>query len=224
MLIVAIPKSASTSLLETLGRAHRLSHEQTFFAKAPLPGQTNLLHELHSDVRELGKEEATAFARRGIIHKQHVPPTPNNLELLRDQRKVILLREPEKIVAAYRRAVIKHIHKRHAAFSDVTTADEWQQRAGETGLLRDLHWFQEKWLEEAHAFPEHCLVIQSQDLIRDPLHTINTIEKFWGLAKSERVQLSKQRYSRHGLVRNTLTTLKYRLYRLKKALRGGAGT
>lgn len=56
MLVIAIPKSASTSLMKTISKIHQIPNEQyTSLNENEIPDETNVLHEFHSDVRELEK-------------------------------------------------------------------------------------------------------------------------------------------------------------------------
>lgn len=104
MLIIAIPKSASTSLMSTLGTIHGVPGRQVFFPDAPLAEGFDVLGRYHSGVREINTTLAARFAGESAVFKQHLPPTPNNVAQLRNRKKVILLREPDAIVAAFRRA------------------------------------------------------------------------------------------------------------------------
>lgn len=207
MLLVAIPKSGSTSLMVTLGRAHGLAVEQLFFPHLPPPSRTRVLHRYHSDVRELEKEVVHAFSTGDRIFKQHIPPTRDNLRLLRPIRKVILLRPPEEIVQAYFRAERRGLHRPREEFRGCDTADDWVLRAGEIGLLDDLSWFQGGWREEGKAHPEQCLTIGFRELTRDTTRTVNAVESFLGLSTSDAVSLSRERYSRESPARRRMRHL-----------------
>lgn len=121
MLIVAIPKSASTSLLATLSNVHGLPAEQLFQLKTSVPRELRLLHKYHSDMRELGDAEIQSLTRPNRIHKQHIPPTVNNLNRLSGVRKVLLLRTPKGVVEAYHRAETKGLHASRKEFESADT-------------------------------------------------------------------------------------------------------
>lgn len=212
MLIVAIPKSASTSLMKTMGILHGLPAQQKFFKDAPVPATTKLLHSYHSDIREFNSEQADAFGDNSQFFKQHVPPTDNNLELVRGQKKVILLRDPKEIIEAYYRASKKKIHLERDEFKNCTTVDEWHQVAKENGLIDDLQWFYDRWKSEAQEYAEENLIIDYSSLIDNPKFVINEIEKFFNLDISESVSLSKERFSRKASLSDTFSALKRILF------------
>lgn len=197
MLIIAIPKSASTSLLETLKRLHVLSGRQDVYPDLPVPEETRLLHRYHTDMREFREQEIEFFTAPDFFMKEHVPPTENNLRLLRDKKKIVLLRAPADIVAAYWRAERRRLHDPRPEFAGVKTAEEWRRRAEENGLRQDLQWYVDGWTEEERAHPEHTLIVQYRDLVNDQQAVVNRIEEFWGLPVSPTVTLEKKRYSRY---------------------------
>ena len=146
MLIISIPKSASTSLLTTLARLHKTDGIQLFFKNYIIPVDYQQLGKYHSDLREYGSTDAAIFFDTIKIYKQHIPPTDNNLGLLKNKKKVILLREPKDIVMAYYRADKKLLHEKRKEFENAHTAEEWMQRAKEIGLLQELKKFYENWI------------------------------------------------------------------------------
>ncbi len=80
MLIIAIPKSASTSLMVTLGELHKISSTQDFSIKSnELPKGSNIIHTVHSDIREITQENVNKFNQRNMFYKQHIFPSDNNL-------------------------------------------------------------------------------------------------------------------------------------------------
>ena len=160
------------------------------------PESTKLIHRYHSDIRDLSEDITQEFMDHEKIYKQHISPTKNHLKLLRDCKKVILLREPEEIIAAYYRADRKKLHKPRPEFQDCKTIEDWKNRAHQNGLLEDLNWFYSQWLKESCNYPENNLVINYSELINDPKQAINKIEVFYNLPISKNVKLEKERYSR----------------------------
>jgi len=102
MLIIAIPKSASTSLMRTLAKIHDLPCDMHFKWNGPLSKEFPNFHLQHSFGWELNEETVSYFINSEIIFKSHIVPSLNNLNLLCDHKKVILLRKPEGIIGAYR--------------------------------------------------------------------------------------------------------------------------
>jgi len=199
MLIIAIPKSASTSLMATLGELHGIPAQQIPLSGSPPPEGVQALWKYHGDIRELDASLAARFTVPESIFKQHIPPTPNNVKLLRGQPKVVLFRRPEEIILAYRRARRRFISRRVEGFSVFRSDAEWLGRARENGLYQDLQNFVERWSQE----PEHeRLIIWYDELLRDPSAVINRIEHFWGWEITQGpVELARERYSRGGYYR-----------------------
>lgn len=191
MLLIAIPKSASTSLMTTLGRIHNIQARQNFFPQMPKPDGVNILWDFHSDIRELNIDITTTFKDTKIIYKQHIYPSDNNVSLLKDIKKVILLREPKEIIEAYYRGFVSGVHDKHPVFNDKN--DDWMLKAKQTGLYDDLQNFHDKW----YNFEGDKLIIQYKQLIENPNDAINAIEKYWSLPLTKSpITLDKKRYSR----------------------------
>lgn len=198
MLIIAIPKSASTALLKTLGGLHGVRATQQFFPDRPQPPGYPFLWKLHSDIRELESQRAESFSICDHIYKQHIPPTPNNRRLLAAVRKVILLRRPDDIVRAYWRGQKSGVHSRLHGFEGVKTEQDWIDRAESLGLTRELTQFYEGWLGDG----SEKLVITYEDLMSDCTGVIRRIEEYWQLdVTTGEVQLLRERYSRVGPLR-----------------------
>ena len=196
MIIIAIPKTASTSLMKTVSNLHNMPSYQLSWKNFRYPEWTKLIHHYHSDIRELSEDITQEFRDMKKIYKQHIPPTKNHLKLLRDIKKVILLREPEEIIAAYYRANRKKLHKPRPEFQDCKSIEDWKKRARQNGLLEDLNWFYSQWFEESCNYPDNNILISYHELINYPKQTINKIEYFYNLPISKNVNLEKARYSR----------------------------
>jgi len=208
MLIIAIPKSASTSLLHTLGDVHSLPSTQDFKSVKhhKIPEGFQYLGKYHSDVRELNETIIKKWTEEMSFYKQHIPPTENNLSLLKDEKKVILLRNPKEIVLAYKRADDKDIHEKREEFEGCFTERDWLKRANEIGLYEELNLFYSKWGKVS----SNALVIDFEDLTSKEKETINLIENYFGLELSRGdLELKKYRYSQHS------TFLRY-MYRLRE--------
>lgn len=199
MLIIAIPKSASTSLLVSIGRAQKLPWKQVCHRwRLPKPLQLEILPRYHSDMLEYSKEHIEIFADPHKFYKQHIPPTAKNRALLREVKKVILLREPKEIIEAYWRAEEVGIHKPRPEFSHCETCDDWLNNAAGNGLWSDLQFFHDRWLKDIG--PNSC-VISYRNVVNHTKQTINKMEAFWGLPiTQEDIVLAKRMYSRDGKV------------------------
>lgn len=202
MLIVAIPKSASTSLLETLGQLHGCYAVQTNFFRLPVHHDYAALARFHADQHQLTSEIVETLVEHDGFNKNHIVPTRHNQALLAEHPKVILLREPTEVIYAYRRAIRAVDHDMPAlarCFEDCDTESDWLERAVEIGLLSSLHKFYDDWLEHEG----NKLVIWYEELIAEPKATVNRVEDYFDLPLSDEVRLVRTRYSR-SLVKNAV--------------------
>lgn len=198
MLIVAMPKTASTSVMVTLGRLAGLPSTQLMFPAEPWPRGWFVVPRFHRDMRELNAERASAFRSSDHIYKQHVIPTSNNLEHLAGIPVVLLTRDPRDIVGAYRRVVeLKGGGEgagrvmRHE-FDGLETADEWERRADEMGLLDELNRFRDIWLEQPGT-----LAVSFEELTGDPTNAVRKMQAHLGLdVTRDSIELEKMRWSR----------------------------
>ena len=214
MLIIAIPKSASTSIMQTMGYVHNLKSIQDFsFNTNPYPNDINVIHALHSDIRELNKTVIEKFNKKDIFYKQHIYPSKNNIHLLKDIKKVILLREPKDILEAY----VRDSKKKHKVFLRNYNVNKTKTKCLikyliEEGLLEDLINFKNKWENNKDA---NTLVIHYSDYIRNTNKVVNEIESFYGLSLTNyNVKPVKARYSRgktfnENIFKFTITILEF---------------
>ena len=207
MLIIAIPKSASTSLMLTLGKYHNLEAKQDLsFSKNKSAENCQILYKLHSDVRELTDNDVKLLSIPSAINKQHIYPSSNNVSLLSNIKKVILLRPPDEIILAYRRGAVNKVHNLLPGYSSKMTENEWLEKSKSDGLYSDLTFFCKEWKEKAKS--ENTLFIDYQDYVENPNIVLNEIEKFYGLAVTQqKVKTIKARYSR----RNAFSSFIFRI-------------
>lgn len=199
MIIIAIPKSASTSLMLTLGKYHNMKAKQDFsFSNNNVANGSEILHELHSDIRELTHENLKQLSSdKSTIYKQHIYPSPNNLFLFSNIQKVILLRSPVEIILAYRRGAIKSLHNLLPGYDIKMTENEWLEHSKANGLFADLSFFYNEW--KAKAQPENTLFVDYQDYVSTPDRVLNEIEKFYELPiTKQKVNTIKARYTRRN--------------------------
>jgi hypothetical protein len=213
MLIISIPKSASTSLVHTLGEIHSLESKQEFkkFKHYKIPLEFEILANYHSDVREINNLILDEWDRLDIFYKQHIPPTKNNLDLLKNSRKVILLRKPEEIILAYRRADIKGLHEKRDEFKGCIDEVDWIKRAKEIGLYRELVTFYKGW----NFNNRNNLIIFFDELVKEERRTIEKISQFFSLTVSaENIELKKYRYSNYSSFQRLAYKFKEKLQNL----------
>lgn len=206
MLIIAIPKSASTSLLKTLGKIHKLETTQSNeFKENPVPESTEILHKYHTDVREVSQENVLDFQSKSIIYKQHIYPSKNNLAQLASTKKIILLRNTKDVILAYKRGIEKKVHNKVEGFSENMEEDEWLECAKGIGLSSDLNSFYTIW---KNIDDELTLVVHYEELIKNTSKEINRIENFLGLKRTKKkIKLSKKRYTRQNSFKIAISNL-----------------
>ena len=150
MLIVAMPKTASTSLMETLGIRHAMPRQQLPLLSNPWPtsSEWHALTHLHSDTRELTETDVERFTKKGVLYKQHILPTAGNVSQLRQYAIVVLLRKPTDVVLSYRREALltKQVPM---MWRGLETESEWVVRAEQAGLVSDLDAFRACWSDQA---------------------------------------------------------------------------
>jgi len=213
MLIIAIPKSASTSLMKTLSDNYNLPGNQEYFASANAPQDEFVtLRKYHSDMKEITVEHVDKWTCPNIFFKQHVLPTNNNQDLLKNHKKVILLRDPIDIVLSYRRTQLTGLSNERIEFRGCKTEEEWIRQAGNNGLLEDLRQFYTKWLEHVGE----KLIVHYTDFINNPDKEMNRIAGYWDLPLVHKpVTVAKERYTRV----NILDKMRNRIRRIIKHYR-----
>lgn len=113
MLLIAQPRSASTSLMDTIQRASGVKSCQKFnngkqsYKKIyRAPDGYNFLQHHHSDFRDIPFNHILdRINDPSAVYKQHFPPTNETLKGIRDTGKnvVILLRDPEAGMNSYKK-------------------------------------------------------------------------------------------------------------------------
>lgn len=195
MLLIAIPKSASTALMETLARAHDLRCDMWRKWPGDCSREFPNFHMQHSFGWELDAATADELVQSPTLFKLHILPSTNNQALLHPLPKVILLRHPDDIVRAYRRGQETGVYlQKTAAFDGCVTDDDWIARASEVGLHQDLTAFRDHWM--AHPGEKH--IVHYEDLVRDPAGVLAGIERYWSLAATGVTELLKRKYTRLG--------------------------
>lgn len=215
MLIIAIPKSASTSLVHTLGEIHSLPSKQEFLEvkKYNIPTEYEVLASYHSDVREINQLIVDEWIRPNMFYKQHIPPTSNNLKLLNHVKKVVLLRKPEDIILAYRRADTKGLHEKRKEFAGCASENDWVERAKDIGLYEELERFYAGWISNS----ENNLIIYFDDLVSEEKIQIEKISNFFSLrVYKKNIELKKYRYSNYSTLQRVLFKVNERINNLFK--------
>ncbi len=195
MLIIAIPRSASTALMVTFSAMHCVEHIQMHSIWDRAKGY-KYLHKIHNDFREINPHFIRHIKQFNKVFKNHFPPTSNNLELLKDIKKVILLRKPHDVVMSYKRAYDKKIEDKNTFrdFKGLKTEEDWINRSIELGMFGDLHKFLSMWITEKN---DNNLIISYDDVVDNTVETLKKVSRHFGLHDlHNNVTLEKQRYTR----------------------------
>lgn len=202
MLIIAQPKSASTSLAVTLAQILKYPYHQIFLSKHKSRKALCLakLHKLrkrvvedlpHSDMVEYHPSDLKCMSVLQKVFKQHIPPTENNLNIIKkyEIKCVILLRDPKEAAEAY---------LRHVKNSD---KEKVKHPRNDSVIMNkrfnSLDWFHRKYKELDDL--DHIKIINFEDLVLEPNRIINEILEFYDHAPVEEVVLRKERYTGVGL-------------------------
>lgn len=199
MLIAAIPKSGSTALMETLGRAHKLKYAQLDFFQLDLKDQpfnekVSSLWNLHNDLSDL-KPETINFlcGSASDLYKQHIVPSDSNLNNLADRKIVVLLRKPEEIIESYHRGFKKNIHNAPKELGDNPTLESWINYAEQYGILDALRWWNDRWTSKHNP---NWLIVTFDQIVKTPRESMARIEHHFNLSHSGVGKLVKARYSK----------------------------
>lgn len=182
MLLIAQPRSGSTSLMDTIGKVSGINACQKFnngfksYKKmyGPPEGFDFIQHH-HSDFRAMPFQHVLdRINDKSTLYKQHIPPTKEVVDGLRDYGKnvVILLRNPEEGMNSYKKlGVLKYKES-----------------------LQDLKLFNETYLKLA-SLP-HILIVTYDEIVNETVPTLTKILNHYGLPvppSISGVKLSKNR-------------------------------
>lgn len=197
MLIVAMPKSASSSLARTLARAHGLD-ERNDDLNAEHPPQFTDRHALAQALHPYPAVPTEALRRvvadRTALRKLHLFPTPAVLAGIAGTPVVVLLRDPDAIVDAEFRGVVTGIHPLAPGLPRTASIRRWRAAARTGGLVTSLADLAEGWRTAAAERPE-LLVVTHAELVRDPDRVLAATAAHLGLPRRPGLELLRERYS-----------------------------
>lgn len=218
MLVIAIPKSASTSLLRSYAKRHGLRSfmgsegyvRNELIYDVPYSANYHLLSKYHfTDFKEVDNFMVDKYLHNCCIYKSHIAPTIHNKKTLEKIKKVVLLRNPMEIISAYYRAEKKKIHRQKEEFKNIHTEKDWIQEAKNNGLLEELNNFYHIW---KNTNDEYTLIIGYTELVENPNNVFLKMDRFYGLPEIEGdTELLKEKYSRYKLHEKILIKLR-RMY------------
>lgn len=187
MLIVAQPKSASTSLLVALGEATGLEARQEFGLARQHERSSEFTAMRNTDMVEASPGLIRRWTAPDLWRKQHVPPTENNFRLLRSATLLLTLRSPMGTLDALRRL----------PGYDCKNSEELQLR-----VLQELKIFNSRWRRQAEAWGDLVLVYEFEQIVERPSEVVNRALEHFGRAErvSEDFELPRCRYTGGGAV------------------------
>lgn len=181
MLIIAQPKSASTSLLFTLAKMMKIK---------PFKGtKRKSFHILEEGFEYIQKYHTLAFERspidvkemierKDILYREHLLPCKRVFKILdKYNNYIVLLRKPIDSYDNYCRLT---------------------KNFNEKLLLRDLEIFNSMYREYLKG--KDILIINYEDLVLKYNETMNKIKSYWKI-KSKIIPLQKQNYTGEGIKR-----------------------
>jgi len=182
MLLIAQPKSASTSLLDTLKIATGLSGTQQFKEDGRVYRDTcksspkfPMFGKYHADAVIHPEERIKRWCTSQEIYKQHVLPVEEHIKAIEGYKVVVLLRDPRLGTSSYQKLNIKDYDKVGPDFSE----------------------FYYLW-HEASQNNDNILIVDFEDITKNTEKTIDQIINHCGLkAKGSisGIKLSKLRYT-----------------------------
>ena len=177
MLIVAAPKSMSTSIMEGIAGILGLAYAQQFGLRDRFGSPEEFALLPHSDMAFLPPAKIQEWADAPCVYKQHLLPLPTHAEALKGRKIVVLTRSPEGILDAYGRS---HHGK---PVSDAANAEVVLEQI--TRYVEGLSMFE-------------GLRIAYEEAVADNAGAMNAILEYWGSLRrvSEHYRLPKTRYTR----------------------------
>ncbi len=226
LLIIATPKSASTSLMKGLSDitgldakqeyfiGNKQTHNFDLFARAlnkifrnlhvvsnqykeskklrhVFPSyEFSLLSKFHSDIADFSLDTNLETILKHKIHKQHIPPTKNNLQLLKNTKKIILLRRPEEVLESYLREPFNEdlFYLQEKIREDIDF---------KLALMEELNRWVNGWLNAEKQNP-YSKIIYYKELIEETPTTLNSILEFFEIDNNvdSNYNLPRERYYR----------------------------
>ena len=180
MLIIAQPRSASSSLVKSLSGL--LGIESTNLWK---DGNMNELlrreknkypsfkHLPHSDIFEYTRGEIFQLIETKKIYKHYLIPIDSHVDILKESKEkfVVLVRDPAiQTYESYRRKLRDGMR------------DHYNIVRNKSHVIYELELFNKKYHEHFENY-DKCLFIEFHDLIADQSHHINKIFDFFGMTK-----------------------------------------
>lgn len=180
MLLIAQPKSASTSLLFTLAKMMHVKPIKGLKLKTDSIRYKEFLElqKYHTLIyKKTNKTVGMMINDKTKLYREHLVPTEHNLRMLKNYSNyIILLRSPEDSYLNYKRLLAK-------------------KGQGNIQILRDLKLFFIRYIE--FYLGKGLLVIFYDDLVLNYQKTMKRITAYWNI-KAKIINLQKRKYTGEG--------------------------
>lgn len=192
--IIAMPKTASTSLMKAIGELNKTTaqqvmtiHQTSFFSQMlsriglsdskKKKRLRNLfpaaaypcLSLVHSDLSDWQTKKSVKLFNKTFtkgIYKQHFPPTKANKRLLREHKCVFLYTSPSNIIDSYQRLPGKGFNN----WRDKLSTSSFREQ-----MTEELEMFRAGWDAE-----QKLLKVSKEALIEDSVSVLSEIASFTG--------------------------------------------
>ncbi|MFO1089686.1 MAG: hypothetical protein U1E46_08910 [Hyphomicrobiales bacterium] len=197
MLIIATPKSASSSFAASLAEAtattvtNRVVRDR--LRCCPTTNDFPLIAAIHGENFELDRAASDILLSIDGVKKHHVPPTPNNLAVLRDVPKVVLTRSAGDVVDAYWRGFETGVWTfGHAVMEGARSLEQWRQVARERGLPDEIERFNESWRNA----PGNALLLDFDEVVAEGPAAVSKASRYFGVASGPVSHLAREKFTR----------------------------
>lgn len=189
MLLIAQPKSSSTSLLYSLGEILKLNikNGQSFSKDDKKCDGYEELQKYHgTTVKRNYKYLEKYILSKTLIYKEHILPIKEHLEIIEkiNYPVVVLLRKPEETIESYKRVF--------SVLPELNNIDYDK-------LLKEVELFNQTYKKIKN---KNYLIITFRETIFDFHNTIKKICKHWKLKVPDNLkkyELQKRNYTGHGI-------------------------
>lgn len=211
-----MPKSASTSIVNTIQTAYSLERYPEGLWPNRVSGEFVALARLWpAHMKELTTEDVRRMGSRDVIARMHIIPSKNNLELLSEERLVVLLRDHLDVLRSLRRSVQNGLSELPQDFHYCgRSEDAWLDRATALGITDDLVDFAKAW----RGFSGDALVLDYAAISPVDKTVAEQISDYWRLPKKD---LTVRNDNRPGGLSAALMRMTRRVRRLKRCLKYG---
>ncbi|BBE10991.1 hypothetical protein HH1059_04230 [Halorhodospira halochloris] len=199
MLFISLPKAAAGAFTNTLAVAHRVQRTTTWSSFATAPSNYKELSLIHKSCRDYSTDFLDELTG-GELRHLHIPPTENNVNLLRKTKKCVITRNFKDVPGAYFRETRHHFRKKPTVFYGAQTEHDFYLAAEKSGLLEELQSFVHGWQS---ACDENTLIIDHSDIVSDRFQDLlETTEDHFRLEPSGTMKLRSARNTREtGIIK-----------------------